>query len=330
MDDGTELTDRPGPDPAAGVHPRVVVGVDGSAGSTAALAWALASAARTGATLEVVSAFPVDFYWTDPYLLDRGRIEALRSDTEARTRELVDTVRREPAVAAVPGTSSVAVEVVVVPGAAAEHLVQIADGARQLVVGSRGRGGVRSTLLGSVALHCSTHASCPVVVVHRPEAVETRPRVVVGVDGSVASRAALVEAVATAAQTGAEVEVVAAFQLPDHWSEMYVVLAQSFQGLRDATRRRAEEEVAEVLGDQPAVSAHVVTVEGPAGDALVQRAAGAGLLVVGSRSRSRLPGMVLGSAALHCVVHARCPVMVVHPPAEARRDPGTATLAAAH
>ncbi|NIH69190.1 universal stress protein [Modestobacter marinus] len=327
MDDRTELTDPSVPSGAAAPRPRVVVGVDGSPGSRAALAWALVSAARTGAALAVVSAFPVDFYWSDPYLLDRGRIEALRSHTEARTRELVDEVRREPAVASVPGASSVAAAVVVVPGAAAEHLVETSAGAAQLVVGSRGRGGVRSTLLGSVALHCSTHARCPVVVVHPSEVAASRPRVVVGVDGSEASRAALAQAVSAAALTGAELEAVAAFQQPTYWGDAQLVLAKPVAEVREAARRRAEEEVAEVAGGRPTVTVRVVTVEGPAGEVLVQRASGAELLVVGSRSRSGLPGMLLGSAALHCVVHARCPVMVVHPPAETGESPAPSSLA---
>jgi len=57
----------------------------------------------------------------------------------------------------------------------------------------------------------------------------------------------------------------------------------------------------------------ILAGEGPAGAVLVERSAGAALLVVGSRSRNRLPGMLLGSVALHCVVHAQCPVLVVHP-----------------
>jgi nucleotide-binding universal stress UspA family protein len=327
VDDGTGPTDRPDPSRAVAVHPRVAVGVDGSPGSRDALAWALVAAARKGAVLEVVSAFPVDFYWTDPYLLDRLRIDSLRSDTEARTRALVEEARRQPAVASVPGTSSVVFEVIVVPGAPAEHLVQIAEGAALLVVGSRGRGGLRSTLLGSVALHCVTHATCPVVVVH-PTTV-TQPRVVVGVDGSPSARAALVKAAEEAEEIGADVEAVAAFHMPNYWSDLYVVLAESIQELRDAARRRAEAMVAEVLGDQPRVPVRVVTVEGPAGEVLVQQAAGAALLVVGSRSRSRLPGMVLGSAALHCVVHAPCPVMVVHPPREVDEPQAAPAMAGA-
>jgi nucleotide-binding universal stress UspA family protein len=329
VDAGTEHADRPGPTRALAVHPRVVVGVDGSPGARAALAWAMVAAARRGAALDVVSAFPVDFYWIDPFLVDRLRVDQLRSDTEARTRELVEAVRREPAVAAEPGTSAVAVEVVVVAGPAAEHLVQLADSATLLVVGSRGRGGVRSALLGSVALHCSTHARGPVVVVHPAAPSGTSPRVVVGVDGSRASLAALVRAAEAAELTGAVLEAVTAFAVPNYWSDLYVVLTESMAELRDGARRRAEAAVVETLGAEPRVPVSVVVMEGPAGDALVEQAEGASLLVVGSRSRSRLPGMVLGSAALHCVVHAGCPVMVVRPQHEAGQVPSAAPLTAA-
>ena len=316
MTDGTGTTEQADPKGVGATRPRLVVGVDGSSGSREALGWALTAAARKGAVLEVASAFPVDFYWMDPYLLDRGRIDALRSDTESRTRELVEEVRREPAVAAVPAVEAVPVEVVVAAGAPAEHLVRLAEGADLLVVGSRGRGAMRSTLLGSVALHCSAHAPCAVVVVH-PTTTSGPSRVVVGVDGSSASRAALVQAVQAAGELGADLEVVAAYHLPNYWSDLYVVLTESLAEVQEAARRRAETTVAEVLGDQPPVPISVVTVQGAAGEALVRQAAGAGLLVVGSRSRSELPGMVLGSVALHCVVHGPCPVLVVHPPREA-------------
>jgi nucleotide-binding universal stress UspA family protein len=61
---------------------------------------------------------------------------------------------------------------------------------------------------------------------------------------------------------------------------------------------------------------------------LTERSAGAALLVVGSRRRNRLPGMLLGSVALHCVVHAQCPVMVVHPESAGPRNAGTPIVAA--
>src|SRR5690348_13591389 len=153
-------------------RPRVVVGIDGSPSSRAALAWALEAAADRGAEVQALSAFPVDFYWTDPYLADQGRIDAIRADTHARATAMVDEVR---SLVLVDGT--VPVEVLVVPGPPAQHLVRQSRGTDLLVVGSRGRGGVASTLLGSVALHCCAHARCPVVVVH-PAARAPAPRVV--------------------------------------------------------------------------------------------------------------------------------------------------------
>ena len=288
---------------------RVVVGVDGSPGARTALGWALAVAARTGAALEVVSAFPVDFYWVDPFLLDTRRLADIRSDTGRRARDLVAEVRRDPAVSAVPGTAEVRTDVVVAAGAPAEHLVARAGDADLLVVGSRGRGGVRSTLLGSVALHCVAHASCAVVVVH-PGAVQPPPRVVVGIDDSPAARVALTRAAEEARRLGATLEVVAAYLPEAYWSDLYAITAAPASQTEEQARARAGAFVAEVLGTGAPADLHVVA--GSPGETLVARADGAALLVVGSRSRSRMAGMVLGSVALHCAVHAPCPVMVVH------------------
>ncbi|WP_336033261.1 universal stress protein [Geodermatophilus sp. FMUSA9-8] len=289
---------------------RVVVGVDGSPGARAALGWALGAAARAGGSVEVVSAYPVDFYWMDPYLLDTGRLDAIRQDTEERVRALVAEVRQDPAVTAVPGTANVRADIVVAGGAPLEHLVARAEGADLLVVGSRGRGGVRSTLLGSVALHCVAHAPCPVVVVH-PGTVEPPLRVVVGVDDSPMSRAALSRASEEAARLGARLEVVAAYQPEAYWSDLYAVTAPPLSETEEQARARVTAIVSEVLGAGADAEVHVVG--GAPGEVLVQRADGAALLVVGSRSHSRVAGMVLGSVALHGAVHAPCPVMVVHP-----------------
>jgi nucleotide-binding universal stress UspA family protein len=322
----THLVPSPRRDPVN--DGRVVVGVDGSPGARAALEWAWAAAARRGARLQAVSAFPVDDYWTDALLLDAGRVDTLRSDTAARMTALVAEVR------AADGAAAVQVDVTVVAGAPAEHLVQLSEGAGLLVVGSRGRGGIRSTLLGSVALHCATSADCPVVVVHpapvppplQPGAVVTAPRVVVGLDDTEAAQAALVRAVDLAGEIGAEVEAVVAVQPPVYWSELDVVVPLA--DVRERLLARARERVAGLPAGSR-VPVRVLAAEGPAGAVLVERSAGAALLVVGSRSRSRLPGMLLGSVALHCVVHAPCPVMVVHPavPGRHRTTPAAVDVA---
>jgi nucleotide-binding universal stress UspA family protein len=281
---------------------RVVVGVDGSPGARAALVWAMADAARRGARLEVVSAFPVEVYWSDPILIDERHIEAVRTDTEGHARAFVDDVRSQTG-------GDVVVDVVAEPGPVIHGLLAAAEGADLLVVGSRGRGSVRSTVLGSVALHAVTHARCPVVVVHpREGTAPTPPRVVVGVDGSDGSREALARAVAEADRMDGDVAAIAAYSVRTYWSGAYQAAVPPVERLRDAARTRAEEMVAEAGA---ARTVAVLPVEGPAGDALVRAAEGAELLVVGSRGRGAVRGMLLGSVALHCVIHAPCPVMVV-------------------
>ncbi|MGY1633463.1 universal stress protein [Geodermatophilus sp. SYSU D01186] len=312
---------------------RVVVDVDGSAGSRAALRYALTTAAARGAELDVVSAYLVHPYWTDPYVWDPSVVETVRTQTEEQASSFLEEVRREPAVAAVPGVADVAVRTVVTAGPAADELLSRSRDADLLVVGSRGRGGVRGAMLGSVALHCVTHARCPVTVVH-PMAVEAAApaRVVVGIDGSERSRAALLRAMVEAALRGGVVEAVAAYELADHWTDMYSALLPTADQIRAGLREKATAFVQEVRDggatDQPAV--HVQVVEGPAHDVLVTRARGAALLVVGSTGRGEPRSLLLGSVALHCAMHAPCPVMVVHPApdrrgtADQRPQPATA------
>ncbi|MGY1700270.1 universal stress protein [Geodermatophilus sp. SYSU D00766] len=287
---------------------RIVVGVDGSPGGRAALVWALTAAARTGAEVEIVSAVPVDT-WAAPHLLDTAGVEAIRSDTEARLRASVAEALGHPAVRAVARDGAVPVHLSVAPGDPAEALVVRAGDAGLLVVGSRGRGAVKSALLGSVALHCAAHSPCPVVVVHRQETAPA-PRVVVGIDDSSGAHTVLREAVDHARRLGAGVEAVLVCQPVTYWSDP-IVAAPPVGETLDAARARADRVVTAVLGHEPNPDVEVVVETGAPGDVLVRRSAGAGLLVVGSRSRSRLAGLALGSVALHCVVHASCPVLVV-------------------
>ena len=136
----------------------IVVGVDGSDESKEALRWALEEARLRDATVRAVYA------WRDPYVLAPGfglpedfEFDALRE----RAVETLDAV-----VAEVAGkTSHVPVEGVVAEGPAGSVLVQAAEGAELLVVGSRGHGGFVGLLLGSVSQQCVTHAPCPVLVV---------------------------------------------------------------------------------------------------------------------------------------------------------------------
>jgi nucleotide-binding universal stress UspA family protein len=161
-------------DPEAVRGPRVVVAVDGSAGSRAALRFALDDATRRGVPVEVVVAYRSPDYWTDFNVVGRSETDRmrarLRSEAEARARTAVDEETRA-ATGPLPEIGVRAVE-----GAPADALIRASHGADLLVVGSRGHGGFSSVLLGSTSMQCALHATCPVTVVHSPEARRHRLR----------------------------------------------------------------------------------------------------------------------------------------------------------
>jgi len=137
---------------------KIVVGVDGSAGSRAALRWAHAEAQLRGATLEAVTVWQLPVMAWLPAFGAMPPPEDLSGEAE---RALVATLAEE----GVSSTEEVPVVSVVAEGAAAAALLDAADDADLLVVGSRGHGGFTELLLGSVSHQCVSHAPCPVVVV---------------------------------------------------------------------------------------------------------------------------------------------------------------------
>ncbi len=135
---------------------RIVVGVDGSASSLEALAWAARQADLTGAVLEVVTSWqwPSSYGWAVPVPQD--------FDPETEVRHTLETALT-PLRTAHPG---VTVEGRVVSGHPAPILVEASKGADLLVVGSRGHGEFVGMIIGSVSEYCASHAHCPVLV-HR-------------------------------------------------------------------------------------------------------------------------------------------------------------------
>lgn len=136
-------------------EPKVVVGVDGSHSSYEALRWAVRYAGLVGGTVDAVAVWelPGLYGWSGPAV----DMDVDEDETRQKMRkELTDVLGPDAA-----GT----VRTHVVHGNAADVLLRAAEGAEVLVVGSRGRGGFASALLGSVSQHLSQHASCPVVIV---------------------------------------------------------------------------------------------------------------------------------------------------------------------
>ena len=145
-------------------RPAVVVGVDGSAYSRAALRYAMEEAARRGTGVQVVSAFLPPQYRPDAYGLSAPQTpDEIKSDLRFLARRMVDGV-----IAEVPTLGGVSVELHELEGKPADVLIERARGVDLLVIGHRGRGGAASALLGSVGLQCVLHAECPVTVI-RPK-----------------------------------------------------------------------------------------------------------------------------------------------------------------
>jgi nucleotide-binding universal stress UspA family protein len=137
---------------------RIVVGVDGSACADAALRWALQQAVLTGASVDAVAC------WQHPAMAGAGYGMYVDIDLAGPTGEVLHKSVAD-AVGDVPGAVDVTVRSLVVEGYPAGALLRAAEGAGLLVVGSRGHGEMSGLLLGSVGLHCVTHAHCPVLVV---------------------------------------------------------------------------------------------------------------------------------------------------------------------
>lgn len=163
----TSPDDLPTP-PEAGAETdgRIVVGVDDSDQAAAALRWALVEGALRGTTVEVVhswspplSALPFGATLVIP--VDEAAID---SAARASVDELVDNALAEM------DAKPPEVLRTILPGGPATTLVEVAEGADLIVVGSHGRTGFSRLVLGSVAMAVVNHATCPVVVVRAPVA----------------------------------------------------------------------------------------------------------------------------------------------------------------
>lgn len=130
---------------------RIVVGIDGSAGADGALRWAWREAERWDAELEVVLGWSYLDQPSERFDPDYAEPQARARVEEALARAGIDPAR---------------VTVRVVNDLPVPVLLAAAEGADLLVVGSRGLGGFRRLLLGSVSQQCALHARCPVVIVH--------------------------------------------------------------------------------------------------------------------------------------------------------------------
>lgn len=133
--------------------------------------------------------------------------------------------------------------------------------------------------------------------------------IVVGVDGSESSIAALRQARGMAAALHRPVRVLAAWQLPPFAGGG--ALAYGWDPVGDAQRTLLEA-IVDVFGDEHPADVVAEVVEGPAAATLIRASADASMVVVGSRGHGGFAGLLLGSVSAAVAEHAHCPVLVVH------------------
>lgn len=282
----------------------VVCGYDGSQDARRAVAWAASWARDHGATLEVISA-------------DRavGRVVAF----DQTARENVEGAMLDQLVeltADVPATFHV------VADSPVSALVEASRRASAIVVGSRGLTAREDFAMGSTSAGVVEHAACPVIVItprtpeapRSPETPSGGP-VVLAADGSPAGDPAVAFAFAEAERRETTLRVVHTVEVP----KLPGASLFDLDTLAESVLAEDEKEVTDALAPHearhPGVSVDLILVVGEPATTISDEAAGAALLVTGSRGHGGFTGLLLGSVSRRLLQTAPCAVAVVRPTA---------------
>ncbi|MCL2780202.1 MAG: universal stress protein [Actinomycetia bacterium] len=268
---------------------RIVVGVDGSTGARTALLWAAAEAALRGAELLVVHG---------PDTREGGVVgaspdRALLGGHVALARE------RQP---------SVPVTMLASEGPAADALIEQSRRADLIVVGTRGRGGITQSMLGSVSYRVAAHADCPVAVIPEQfvdERGQAPARVVVGLSPSAAGRAALDFAFAEATHRAASVQVLHAQEPTDDGGMGQRALPNG------GSWTQAVAHLDQLRASHPRLSVETVVTEDEPVDALLRLSVGAQLVALGCHHSADRWATRLGPIPAAVLHRSDCPVVVV-------------------
>lgn len=261
----------------AGIQRRaaVVVGVDASQSSRAAVRWAAGEAARRDCALKLL------------------HVDGRRWEGGAVQDNLTAASVAREAEPAVPTEHEVK------PGGIADELIAASRSASLLVLGTHGFGALRGAPIGAVATEVAGHAGCPVVVV-RGLTAPRRGEVVVGVDQSGDSERALVFALDSASARNTGLVVVHA------WHDGVLEAGAELASVEAAEERALEDRVAAWRDKYPGVVLRLVVVrDRNVARALIRVVPHAGLIVIGSS------GGGLGSTAQGLLSRARCPVALI-------------------
>jgi len=271
----------------------LVVGVDGSSASNAAVIWAARDAAMRNAPLTLVHMLST-YVPTFPQIPLPGGVAVWQEEDGRLVLEEAAKLARDSAGGAIAVTTELKSSPPI------PTLVQLSEDADMVVVGSHGRGAVGRVLLGSVSSGVLRGAACPVAIIPDEEQdVRDDAPVLVGIDGSPASEVATAIAFDEASRRGVDLRAVHA------WSDAEIL---DLGGLDWPTLQIESEQVlAERLAGwqerYPDVAVQrVVVCDRPARE-LVNQSKSAQLVVLGSRGRGGIARMLLGSVS-NAVVHS--------------------------
>jgi nucleotide-binding universal stress UspA family protein len=284
---------------------QVVVGFDGSDSATRAAQWAADEARVRGRGLTLVHAImpPVTTGG-----LGVGLPPSLDLIDQLETQALDELDTFAATLADVETRTHVGV------GAASGVLLEASESADLVVVGSRGRGGFRGLLLGSVGAQVAAHAACPVAVIRQPAPAGART-VVVGIDGSPAAEAALAFAFDEASHHGWSLVAIHAWDVPAY--DLLIVpngpVPIPLSDVADDEIRLTAEVLAGFRDDYPDVDVVEQLVRSPAVPALLSAAADAAVIVIGTHGHGPAMGALLGSVSNGLLHKSTVPVVVVPP-----------------
>ncbi|MGA0010820.1 MAG: universal stress protein [Candidatus Nanopelagicales bacterium] len=289
----------------------VIVGYDGSEHSSIAVDWAAQEAAsrRIPLTLVAATTVPLEGMRFGGSVLSPDAIDDLLERLRVAAERRADESRLTH--------SDLDIHVKVALGSPASVLVEASANANLVVLGSRGMGGFRGLLVGSVGVQVASSAACPVVVI-RKEPDPAASTIVVGIDGSPLSLAALDFAFEMADRRGWSVRAVHAWEVPAY----DVIAAPSGPPPFDVEEFEAAEQraFAESLAGQrerhPTVTVEEVVTKGQSARAILEASKDAALIALGTRGRGEFLGALLGSVSQGVLHRAKVPVAVIGPDEE--------------
>ena len=296
---------------AEAIEGEIIVGIDGSEQSYGALSWAVAESKRRRVPIRLVTAYSLPVFTGTGFDSGYSVIDeqALADGVAQILDEAYERVKGE----------GIDLRATVETGDASSLLVRLSEHADLMVVGSRSARGFVGRLLGTVSTSLPAHSKCPVVVVphawakrHAEDAGALTPSlgVAVGSDGSDQARIAIVKAAEEAQRMGVGLRLVNALA-PYTGALTWVPAAVDFEAMHREIDELQNRAIQWIRGHFPDLEITAERIDGSPVQVLLEAGENADLVVVGTRGRGGLRGMLLGSISQGVLHSSQNPVMIV-------------------